>query len=117
MTSFFGQGGCQAIEDAAVLANVIQEQVVSPGLGFSQLNHQELSDILLVYSKQREKRVQDLARFSSNFAFLHTANLPYGTGGFIRALVYSYFPSWVWMWYLRWLYGTQPTVSGLGSTR
>ncbi|KAJ5972070.1 monooxygenase [Penicillium vulpinum] len=42
MTSFFGQGGCQAIEDAAVLADLIQEQVLSPGIGFSKLTHQEI---------------------------------------------------------------------------
>lgn len=117
MTSFFGQGGCQAIEDAAVLGNLLQERVLKPGIGFANLTHQETSKMLLAYSQRREKRVQDLTKFSSNFALLHTANLPYGTGGFIRGLIYGYAPSWVWMWFLQWLYGVQPTVAGLESAR
>lgn len=117
MTSFFGQGGCQAIEDAAVLGSLLQERVLKPGIGFSKLTHRETSKMLSTYSQRREKRVQDLAKFSSNFALLHTAGLPYGIGGFLRGLIYGYAPSWAWMWYLQWLYGVQPMVEGLDSVR
>ncbi|KAI1391902.1 putative monooxygenase [Hypoxylon trugodes] len=113
MTSFFGQGACQAIEDAAVLGNLLNEWVVAPKADFNKFTHKDLSLMLYEYSERRKQRVQDLAKFSADFARLHTANLPFGLGPLVRKLVYSYVPSWVWIWYLRWLYGVQPTVAGL----
>ncbi|KID99907.1 Monooxygenase, FAD-binding protein, partial [Metarhizium majus ARSEF 297] len=69
MTSFFGQGGCQAIEDAAVLGNLLAEN----------------------------------------------PRLPYGTGPFVRWLLYTLVPTWFWINYLGWLYKYQPTVTALGT--
>ncbi|KID68703.1 Monooxygenase, FAD-binding protein, partial [Metarhizium hybridum] len=69
MTSFFGQGGCQAIEDAAVLGNLLAEN----------------------------------------------PRLPYGTGPFLRWLLYTLVPTWFWINYLGWLYKYQPTVTALGT--
>jgi salicylate hydroxylase len=108
MTSFFGQGACQAIEDAVELANALQEIFSSaPTPSYSAI-----SDSLAVYSDIREKRARDLVSFSANYARLHTATLPSQgwAGGFVRWAVYDLCPSWGWMWYLKWLYGYQPTV-------
>ncbi|PHH86105.1 hypothetical protein CDD83_10710 [Cordyceps sp. RAO-2017] len=104
MTSFFGQGGCQAIEDAAVLGNLLAENR-------SSLDRPH--ELLALYAKTREPRTQDLSRFSDRFAMLHTARLPYGLGPFVRWLLYTLVPSWFWVWYLGWLYGYQPRVTAL----
>ncbi|KHN94313.1 Monooxygenase, FAD-binding protein [Metarhizium album ARSEF 1941] len=107
MTSFFGQGGCQAIEDAAVLGNLMAE------------NRKTLAEdselILSTYAKIREPRTKDLSKFSDNFALLHTARLPYGTGPLVRWLLYTIVPTWFWIKYLGWLYKYQPIVTALGT--
>ncbi|KOS23081.1 3-hydroxybenzoate 6-hydroxylase 1 [Escovopsis weberi] len=105
MTSFFGQGGCQAIEDAAVLGNLVSEH------RHSLSSPQEL---LSLYSKARETRVKELSRFSDTYALLHTARLPYGTGPILRWLIYTLLPGWAWVNWLGWLYQYQPTVAALG---
>ncbi|KAL2869058.1 FAD-dependent oxidoreductase [Aspergillus lucknowensis] len=97
MTSFFGQGACQAIEDATVLADSISLFLDGD------------KNALEAYSRVREKRAQEVANFSANYALLHTARLaPLGLGKLMRALVYRLVPSSAWMWYLEWLYGHQP---------
>ncbi|KAK7909083.1 FAD binding monooxygenase [Apiospora marii] len=120
MTSFFGQGACQAIEDAAVLGQLIQQRRNQSASMRREKHHDfggytEISRMLAEFSQQREGRVKELSAFSSNFALLHMAKLPYGLGPAIRRIVYGFFPAWVWMWYLSWLYGHQPTVSGLSA--
>ncbi|KJK92683.1 hypothetical protein H633G_03478 [Metarhizium anisopliae BRIP 53284] len=107
MTSFFGQGGCQAIEDAAVLGNLLAEN------RRTLVEDSEL--ILSTYARIREPRTKDLSKFSDNFALLHTARLPYGTGPFLRWLLYTLVPTWFWINYLGWLYKYQPTVTALGT--
>ncbi|EXV04385.1 FAD binding domain protein [Metarhizium robertsii] len=107
MTSFFGQGGCQAIEDAAVLGNLLAEN------RRTLVEDSEL--ILSTYARIREPRTKDLSKFSDNFALLHTARLPYGTGPFVRWLLYTLVPTWFWINYLGWLYKYQPTVTALGT--
>ncbi|KAI1365302.1 hypothetical protein F5Y08DRAFT_304570 [Xylaria arbuscula] len=114
MTSFFGQGGCQAIEDAAELANRLYEAASNSHAKLDDMSYGEISLVLREYSHRRKKRVQDLATFSSNYARLHTADLPLGLGPLVRHAIYRFMPSWGWMWYLRWLYGFQPSVDGLG---
>lgn len=114
MTSFFGQGGCQAIEDAAELANRLQETLLASQTKLGDLSPGEITLMLSEYSEGRQQRVQDLANFSSNYARLHTADLPLGMGPFLRHMIYRFVPSAVWMWYLQWLYGHQPSVSALG---
>lgn len=135
MTSFFGQvslpqhipdninsedlswqGACQAIEDATELANALQEYFSVP---FSDENRVEqvsqrgpssLEHVLSAYSDKRGERAKALVSFSSNYAKVHTANLPYGMGPLVRKLIYAYLPEWGWMLGLKWLYGYQPTV-------
>lgn len=120
MTSFFGQGACQAIEDAAVLGNLVQRRRHQTA-SMQREKHCDFGDyaaisrMLAEYSQQREDRVKELSTFSSNFAFLHTARLPYGLGPAVRRILYGFLPAWVWMRYLGWLYGHQPTVSGLSA--
>ncbi|KAJ9669771.1 hypothetical protein H2201_000156 [Coniosporium apollinis] len=109
MTSFFGQGGCQAIEDATELANLLQRHFSVPAA--ERLSG--VDDVLIEYSARRQSRAKDIATFSGNYAKLHTANLPYGMGPLVRKLVYAYMPVWMWMWYLEWLYGYQPVVDAL----
>ncbi|KAI1812327.1 putative monooxygenase [Poronia punctata] len=109
MTSFFGQGGCQAIEDAAELANRLLSR---SDARLEDMSCEEISQMLSEYSQSRQKRVQDLASFSANYARLHTADFPLGR--LTRYLVYRFIPSSGWMWYLQWLYGYQPSVDGLG---
>ncbi|PNY28245.1 FAD binding domain protein [Tolypocladium capitatum] len=106
MTSFFGQGGCQAIEDAAVLGNLLAE---------NRTSLDSAHELLSMYAKTRESRTKDLSRFSDSFALLHTAQLPYGTGPFLRWLLYALVPTWFWVSYLGWLYRYQPTVAALDS--
>jgi 2-polyprenyl-6-methoxyphenol hydroxylase-like FAD-dependent oxidoreductase len=115
MTSFFGQGGCQAIEDAAELANRLRGTLQRSDMKLEEMSYDEISQMLSEYSQSRQKRVQDLASFSSNYARLHTADLPFG--GFLRYMIYRFVPASGWMWYLRWLYGFQPSVDGLGERK
>ncbi|KAH6899710.1 putative monooxygenase [Thelonectria olida] len=96
------RGGCQAIEDAAVLGNLLA------GSAAQGLKHPE--GILNEYAATREGRVQRLSRFSDNFALLHTARVPYGLGGILRWLLYTLVPTWFWISYLGWLYGYQPSI-------
>ncbi|OAQ80967.1 FAD binding monooxygenase [Purpureocillium lilacinum] len=106
MTSFFGQGGCQAIEDAAVLGNLLAE---------NRKTLDKPHELLATYAKIREPRTKDLATFSDSFAMLHTARLPYGMGPFVRWFLYTLVPTWFWISYLGWLYRYQPTVTALGN--
>ncbi|KAH8435081.1 uncharacterized protein LDX57_012710 [Aspergillus melleus] len=101
MTSFFGQGACQAIEDATVLADSIADFLEGD------------ASALKSYSRLRERRAQDVASFSARYAQVHTAKLPLGTGKMVRSLIYQWVPSSVWMWYLGWLYGHQPVSKRL----
>ena len=122
------QGACQAIEDATELANALQsyfssqsQSQQSPTPEQHIVKHPQtpqaitppitIQQAFADYSSKREKRARDLVSFSSNFAKVHTANLPYGLGPLVRKLVYAYMPEWGWMWGLKWLYGYQPTVS------
>ncbi|KAJ9635848.1 hypothetical protein H2199_008201 [Coniosporium tulheliwenetii] len=102
-------GGCQAIEDATELANLLQRHFSVPAA--ERLSG--VDDVLIEYSARRQSRAKDIATFSGNYAKLHTANLPYGMGPLVRKLVYAYMPVWMWMWYLEWLYGYQPVVDAL----
>ncbi|OAA43306.1 hypothetical protein NOR_04673 [Metarhizium rileyi] len=100
-------GGCQAIEDAAVLGNLFAEN--------RKTLVEDTELILSTYANIREPRTKDLSKFSDNFALLHTARLPYGTGPLIRWLLYTLVPTWFWINYLGWLYKYQPTVVALGT--
>lgn len=71
--------------------------------------------VLSTYAGIREPRTKDLSKFSDNFALLHTARLPYGTGPLVRWLLYTLVPTWFWISYLGWLYKYQPTVTALGA--
>jgi salicylate hydroxylase len=104
MTSFFGQGACSAIEDAAVLGNLFGENR-------SSLDNAD--QLLVSYASERAERTRDMARFSMIFAGVHMARLPLGLGPPLRWLLYTLVPSWFWLWYLSWIYGFQPTVSAL----
>ena len=114
MTSFFGQGGCQAVEDAAELANALHDALAfdstSPNRGYVSLAFQE-------FSTSRETRAKSVAGFSASYAKLFTANLAYGMGPFVRKIVYSYVPSRAWLWWLSWLYGYQPVIKALQSPK
>ncbi|PLB49859.1 FAD/NAD(P)-binding domain-containing protein [Aspergillus steynii IBT 23096] len=101
MTSFFGQGACQAIEDATVLADSIADFLEGD------------SGALQSYSRLRERRAQDVASFSARYAQVHTAKLPLGMGKMVRSFIYQWVPSSAWMWYLGWLYGHQPVSKRL----
>ncbi|EXF82722.1 hypothetical protein CFIO01_09861 [Colletotrichum fioriniae PJ7] len=107
MTSAFGQGGNLAIEDAAVLASLIQENPGSLG--------EEAEPILQKYSQMREKRAKEVVKFSFRFILLHGAFLPYGIGPLLRWLIYAFLPGGAWLWFLEFLYGFQPTVPHLDS--
>ncbi|EGD93403.1 FAD-dependent urate hydroxylase [Trichophyton mentagrophytes] len=99
MTSFFGQGGCQAIEDAVELGNALYEHF--------HLNDPTAFDR---YSEVRQKRASDLVQFSDNFAKVHTARLPYGLGPLVRKILYKYVPTSIWVWYFNWLFNYQPVI-------
>jgi len=116
MTSFFGQGACQAIEDAVELANSLNTLFSSSSPTPSRAS---ISKQLETYSDIREKRAKDLVAFSANYAKLHTATLPSQgqLGQLVRWGIYQFCPSWGWMWYLRWLYGYQPTVKALAQPK
>ncbi|KAK0370800.1 hypothetical protein CLIM01_11850 [Colletotrichum limetticola] len=105
MTSAFGQGGNLAIEDAAVLASLIQENRGSL--------EQKVEPILQKYSQMREKRAKEVVKFSFRFILLHGAFLPYGIGPLLRWLIYAFLPGGAWLWFLEFLYGFQPTVPHL----
>lgn len=94
------------IEDAAVLANLIQE---------NRGSLESAAPVLSKYSEMREKRAQDVVKFSFRFILLHGAMLPYGIGVVMRWLIYALLPGGVWLWYLEWLYGFQPTVVQLNA--
>lgn len=100
------RGGCQAIEDAAVLGNLLAE---------NRKTLDKPHELLATYAKIREPRTKDLATFSDSFAMLHTARLPYGMGPFVRWFLYTLVPTWFWISYLGWLYRYQPTVTALGN--
>ncbi|MCJ1260515.1 hypothetical protein MMC22_000376 [Lobaria immixta] len=122
MTSFFGQGACQAIEDATELANALQScfseqdqqaKTIKECDEVGRMARPEpltIQQTLRKYSAKREQRAKALVSFSSNYAKVHTANLLYGLGPMVRKLIYAYLPEWGWMWGLKWLYGYQPTV-------
>ncbi|KAH0600962.1 hypothetical protein MHUMG1_01963 [Metarhizium humberi] len=82
---------------------------------FGQTLVEDSELILSTYARIREPRTKDLSKFSDNFALLHTARLPYGTGPFVRWLLYTLVPTWFWINYLGWLYKYQPTVTALGT--
>lgn len=118
MTSFFGQGACQAIEDTAELTNALTKY-------FSQNKSPDyvaLRGALESYRVPREDRSKMLVSFSANYAKVHTANVKVAVpilgeinfGPILRRLIYGYAPEWTWMKYLEWLYGYQPIVEGLG---
>ncbi|KAL2001852.1 hypothetical protein VTN02DRAFT_1117 [Thermoascus thermophilus] len=113
MTSFFGQGACQAIEDATELANVLHRYFQNRRGPEPSSSSSSLADALQEYRALREGRARDLVSFSSRYARVHTARLPYGLGPLVRRFVYAYMPLWGWRWALRWLYGHQPTVEAL----
>ena len=115
MTSFFGQGACQAIEDATELANLLSlyfhKGLSKEGQSETQYdNDTRIPNLLQRYSNARQPRARNIATFSAKYALFHTAQLPYGLGPFIRKLVYSWAPVWFFVWCLRWLYEYQPVV-------
>ncbi|KAM0333320.1 hypothetical protein ACHAQA_001981 [Verticillium albo-atrum] len=104
MSSAFGQGGNMAIEDAAVLSNLLQQ---------NRGSLENAAPVLAQFSQMREQRARDVVKFSFRFILLHGAILPYGIGVFLRWFVYALLPSSAWLWYLQWLYGYQPSVAAL----
>ncbi|KAI9172434.1 FAD-dependent monooxygenase pynG [Paramyrothecium foliicola] len=80
MTSFFGQGACQAIEDAAVLGSL---------LGENRNSLDNADQLLSAYATERAGRTKDMSRFSDVFAGVHMARLPYGLGPPLRRLLYT----------------------------
>ena len=106
MTSFFGQGACQAIEDATELANALIAHYSSPST-------HTLASEFATYSANRGKRGKDLVAFSSAYAGVHVAKLPYGLGPMARRILYQWLPIWMWMWGLQWLWGFQPVVKNV----
>ncbi|KFY12171.1 hypothetical protein V492_04054 [Pseudogymnoascus sp. VKM F-4246] len=106
MTSFFGQGACQAIEDATELGDALITY-------YSSLGTISLAEEFHKYSESRGKRGKDLVSFSSGYAGVHVARLPYGLGPLARRIVFTWLPMWVWFWGLEWLYGHQPRVKNL----
>ncbi|OGM44043.1 FAD binding monooxygenase [Aspergillus bombycis] len=106
MTSFFGQGACQAIEDATELGNTLHEY-------FQDENMADLSKLLDKYRQQREGRAKDLVHFSNIFALFHMGKILPIFGPLLRRIAYTYAPAWCWSWSLRWLYGYQPCVDAL----
>ncbi|PYI10939.1 FAD binding monooxygenase [Aspergillus sclerotiicarbonarius CBS 121057] len=108
MTSFIGQGACQAIEDVGELANGLHTYFAG------QTNDpQVLRDVLVDYRKSREPRARNLVYYSSIFAQVHTGRLPYGLGPLARRLAFIYAPTWCWRWATDPLYGYQPRVHAL----
>jgi salicylate hydroxylase len=114
MTSFFGQGGCQAIEDAAELANALQNALA---IDSTSAYAGDMPAALREFGNSREARAKSVAGFSASYARLFTANLPFGMGPFVRKMVYTYVPSRAWLWWLSWLYGYQPVIKELESPK
>lgn len=111
MTSFFGQGACQAIEDATELANALAPHFAPASvLDKKAYSDESLSETFKAYSVTREERGQKISHFSANYAAVHTARLPWGLGPLVRRLIFGWAPPSFWMWYLVFLYGYQPTV-------
>lgn len=121
MTSFFGQGACQAIEDAAELTNALVAYFAQNKTS----NYKALQSTLDSFRAPREERSKDLVRFSASYAKIHTANMKVpvpllgeiNVGPVLRKLVFGYAPEWAWMKYLEWLYAYQPMVEGLSDGR
>lgn len=118
MTSFLGQGACQAIEDATELANLLSlyftPESSSPcRRGTESERPLSIPDLLQRYSDARSSRAQKIASFSTKYAMFHTAQLPYGLGPIVRQLVYTWVPLWCFIWCFAWLYGYQPVVHGV----
>lgn len=109
MTSFFGQGACQAIEDATVLANALTPLFASEKPPLASATDAALA----WYCGQREPRARDLVTFSEQYATLHTANMPWGLGPVVRKVFYGWVPVWCMMSLLEWLYGHQPRVEAV----
>ncbi|KAI3012333.1 hypothetical protein CBS147346_710 [Aspergillus niger] len=108
MTSFIGQGACQAIEDVGELANMLHTYFAG-----QSGNPQVLRDLLTEFRKSREPRARNLVYYSSIFAQVHTGRLPYGLGPLARRIAFSYAPVWCWKWACNPLYGYQPRVHAL----
>lgn len=121
MTSFLGQGACQAIEDATELANLLSlyftPESSSPRRGGMEPERPiSIPDLLQRYSDARSSRAQQIASFSTKYALFHTAQLPYGLGPIVRQLVYTWVPLWCFIWCFAWLYGYQPVVHGVSQS-
>ncbi|GAD98574.1 FAD binding monooxygenase [Paecilomyces variotii No. 5] len=112
--SAYNGGACQAIEDATELGNVLQAYFTNKQTA-KDIGAQppRLEDALAQYCEKREGRAKDLVAFSSNYAKVHMARLPYGMGPLVRKFVYAYMPIWGWRWALEWLYGYQPMVNAV----
>ncbi|OJZ83628.1 hypothetical protein ASPFODRAFT_49041 [Aspergillus luchuensis CBS 106.47] len=108
MTSFIGQGACQAIEDVGELANLLHTYFAG-----QSGNPQVLQDLLQEFRKSREPRARNLVYYSSIFAQVHTGRLPYGLGPLARRIAFTYAPVWCWKWACNPLYGYQPRVHAL----
>lgn len=122
MTSFLGQGACQAIEDATELANLLQlyftpESSSPHQRGTEPERPLSIPDLLQRYSDARSSRAQQIASFSNKYAMFHTAQLPYGLGPIVRQLVYTWLPLWCFIWCFAWLYGYQPVVHGVSHSQ
>lgn len=118
MTSFLGQGACQAIEDATELANLLSlyftpESSSPRRRGVEPEGPLSIPGLLQRYSDARSSRAQKIASFSTKYAMFHTAQLPYGLGPIVRQLVYTWVPLWCFIWCFAWLYGYQPIVHGV----
>nr|UYW66729.1 PyrC [Penicillium thymicola] len=108
MTSFIGQGACQAIEDAGELANVLNSYFRD------RSGHpQALQMCLKEYRQRREERARYVFEFSSNFASLHTGKMSYGLGPLLRRVAFTWAPLWCWDRALTPLYGYQPHIEAL----
>ncbi|KAE8221105.1 hypothetical protein CF319_g5482 [Tilletia indica] len=105
ITSFFGQGACQAIEDATELCNALVESLIRQS--------QPVETALQLYAERRMPRTKSVSKFSDSYAMMHTARLPYNLGPLVRKVMYSYVPERWLLGSLGWLYAYQPVVHGL----
>lgn len=111
MTTFFGQGACQAIEDAVELTNILEPYLKSRRASSSSKDDRKsLASLLEQYAETRHTRAKAIATFSSRYAVVHMALLPYGIGAVLRQLLYKWAPVWFFLRCLDWLYGVQPVV-------
>jgi salicylate hydroxylase len=114
MTSFFGQGACQAIEDATELSNTLAQHFCFNSYTLPPpYSDNSLPEALKAYSLKREVRGKAISKFSANYAKVHTAQLPYGLGPAVRRVIFGWAPAWFWIWCLIWLYGEQPVVNSV----